>query len=241
MPEDNVVPFTMNRASLEIVERRAHIEGSAIVQSATALAVADAEGFLAAGELRKEVNTKDAILEKEFKPIKQAIDTAKKTVLEFERKAREPFITARGIIDGKIVTYQQEQRRVQQEREDALRRAAKKIEDDRRLREAELAVAAGATEEQALEILEQPSTAPPPSVPLDVPRVAGLSFRESWKARVTDFNALVAWSAMHPEMAASLLVPNETGINGLARSQKAALSIPGVEAYCEQVVSGTRS
>ena len=238
-PGGQLIPF--NEASLEIMERKARIDGTAVVQSANMLVVNDPGGYALAGELRKEVNEKDGVLEREFKPIKQAMDAAKKKILDFEKRAREPFQKAREIIDGKILTFRMAQEQIRREEEDRLRREAQRREDDRKMREAEAAVKEGATQAEALEIIERPSTAPAPVVPLDLPKIAGLSVRKAWKARVVNFPALLMFAAMHPEMAASLVVANEPGLNALARSQKEALAIDGVEAYVEEGVAGSRS
>lgn len=239
MSNGELIPF--NKESLEIIERKAFIEGSAVVQSASALVIADAPGFVAAGELRKEVNTKDGVLEREFKPIKQALDAAKARVIEFEKRARGPFQEARRIIDEKCVAWNKEQRRIQEEKEEQLRKDAQKIEDDRKQREAENAVSMGATQEQALAILERPSTVPTPVVESAVPKVAGLSFVERWDYELDDLNSLVMFAAMHPEMTAQLVQVNDVGCRALARSQKSALAIPGIHPVKKEGVSGSRT
>ena len=233
-----LIPF--NRESLEIIERKAHIEGSAIVQSATALVISDAPSFVAAGELRKEVNTKDGILEREFKPIKQALDAAKKRVIEFENRARGPFQEARRIIDGKCVDWNKEQKRIQEEEQDRQRKEAQKLEDDRKQREAEHAVKMGATQEQALAILEQPSSVPTPAIQSAVPKVSGMSFTERWDYELDSLTDLVMFAAMHPELTAQLIQVNDVGCRALARSQKDALAIPGIHAVKKEGVAGSR-
>ena len=238
MPEGKVIPF--NEASLEIIERRAHVEGSATVALARDLVITDAASYVAAGELRKEVNRRDKILEDEFKPIKQSLDQAKKKVLDFEKKAREPLGVARGIIDEKLVAFQKAQERIRQEQETKLREIAAKAEEDRRLAEAQALVDAGVPEEAALATLDAPSTMPAPSLPSSVPKVPGISFRETWGAEVLDLYALVCFAAMHPEMVASLVLPNGPGLNALARAQKGALNINGVRAVKGDGVSGSR-
>ncbi len=238
--ESNVIPFVMNRASLEIVEKRAHIEGSAIVALAREILVSDPASYVAASELRKEVNAKDKILGEQFEPIKKGIMDAHWLTCDFERKARGPYQEARTIINGKLVTWDDEQERIRKKEEARLREAAQKLEDDRRLREAEAAVAAGLPQESALAALETPSTMPMPSLPSSVPKVAGQSFRINWEAEVFDFPALLMFAAMHPEMAASLVVANQVGLNSLARSQKEALNVPGVRPVGKKIVSGSR-
>lgn len=234
-----IIPFAPD-FDREAIERRAAVEGSVVVGSARALIINNPAAYVEAGELRKEVNVKDAALETAFKVQKQAIDAAKKTVLEFEKRVREPFQLAREIIDDKLLVYSREQERLRREEEEKLRKLAEKLDEERRLSEAEALVAAGVPEEAALSVLDQPSTMPAPSIPSAVPKVAGLSMRETWRAEVVDAVALVQFAAMHPEMMPSLVLPNGPGLNALARSQKGALSIPGVRAVREEAVSGSR-
>jgi hypothetical protein len=241
MPEtDNVLPFTVNQQSLEIVEKRAKLESSAVMQLATELVVKDNETYLAAGELRREINVKDGVLEREFKAVKQSIDASKRTVLSFESKARTPFAEALKVVDGKLKLYRDEQEEKRRAEEERLRAAAKKLEDDRRLREAEEAIKGGATEEEALQVLEQPSTMPAPSLPALVPKLPGTAFVERWRAEITNLHDLVLHVGMHAELL-NLIEPNMPALNQMARAQKGALSIPGVRAVAEESVSGKRN
>ena len=82
--------------------------------------------------------------------------------------------------------------------------------------------------QQAQELAAEPVTTPAVSVGSYVPKVAGITQRGSYTARVTDLKKLVAWVAKHPKDI-NLLRVNEPALNALARSQKENLKIPGVQ------------
>jgi hypothetical protein len=68
------------------------------------------------------------------------------------------------------------------------------------------------------------------------PKVSGIAGRTTWKAEVKDKGALVKYVAEHPEWL-SLLDVNMQALNGLARSQKGSLALPGVEAVEEHSIA----
>lgn len=119
--------------------------------------------------------------------------------------------------------------------------------------EAEAAAAAGDVE-LASAIAEQAAEAPPPppepepvmpelvepTLPLEQPKVAGVSVRKNYKARVTNMLELVKHVAAHPEFI-NLLELNQSSADKLAKSLEEKLSsvIPGLAA--ENAASVTRS
>ena len=66
--------------------------------------------------------------------------------------------------------------------------------------------------------------------------IAGVWTRPNWRAEVNDKLALIRYVATHPEWV-HLVDANESALNGLAKSQREALAIPGVRAVEEQVRS----
>jgi hypothetical protein len=71
------------------------------------------------------------------------------------------------------------------------------------------------------------------------PRVEGVSFRDNWRAEVTDKVAFVAAIAARPDLV-NLVDPNVAALNHLARAYKGALDIAGVRVWCEQIVAASR-
>ncbi|QYY30271.1 hypothetical protein K2O51_23150 [Cupriavidus pinatubonensis] len=95
---------------------------------------------------------------------------------------------------------------------------------------------AGANEARSLELSAELVTAAPAPVATSAPKVAGLSTRQNWKARLTDKMALIRFVAEHPEHQ-HLLDVNQSALNQLAKAQKDAMRLPGVEAYPDAVMS----
>lgn len=67
-------------------------------------------------------------------------------------------------------------------------------------------------------------------------KVSGISTSKSWKARITDKEALVKHIADHPELLDWVEI-KMTGVNGMAKALKQNMRIPGVEAYPDISVS----
>lgn len=131
----------------------------------------------------------------------------------------------------------------------------RKEAEDTRLEEAAAAEARGDTE-TAERLIAAPVAAPtvtarPVFVPVapapPKPAAAGVSFRDSWTAEVVDLLVLVKavagkcptcrCTAPHPGQPVTLLAPNQAALNGLARSLKGALAIPGVRAVNERIAA----
>jgi membrane protein involved in colicin uptake len=67
-------------------------------------------------------------------------------------------------------------------------------------------------------------------------KVSGISTSKSWKARVTNKQALIQHIAAHPELLDWVEI-KMTGLNGMAKALKQNMQIPGVEAYPDVSVS----
>lgn len=102
--------------------------------------------------------------------------------------------------------------------------------------QAEQTAAAGHAEAEAIAVAAEMVVAAPVPIATAAPKVAGLSTRQNWKARCTDKMALIRFVAEHPEHQ-HLLEVNQTGINQLAKAQKDAMRLPGVESYPDAVMS----
>ena len=103
------------------------------------------------------------------------------------------------------------------------------------LAEAEAAEKAG-DNELAAEIIERPIevATPAPAQPETLGRVAGVSSRKIYRAEVADLGALLKYAASAPSNY-SLVEPNTSALNALARQYKEHLSIPGVRVVTEIV------
>jgi hypothetical protein len=88
------------------------------------------------------------------------------------------------------------------------------------------------------------AAAPAPAVPVapvvlePEQKIKGAAFQEKWSAQVVDMAELIRAIA-DGQAPISLVKVDQTALNGLARSLKSALSIPGVQATCEQTMRAT--
>lgn len=229
---------------------------------AAALTITTPDSYVSAGELLKGIKALRAKIAETFEPhIKRAFEAHRALVAE-RRAAEDPLTSAEAVIKGKLVAYDTEQERLRREEEARQRAEAKRIEEIRQIEEAaelerqsreRTAQAATVDDEIERQIVEQeaaelqqqaeatiaqPVEAPIVFVPKFTPKVAGISYRETWSAQVTDPMALVRHVAAHPEHA-NLLTPNTVALNQMARSLQKSMAIPGVKAVAtKQVASG---
>lgn len=148
-----------------------------------------------------------------FKPLKQSADAAKKALLDAEKSLLGPATEAETIIKGKLATFASE--------EEARRKAA-----------AELAAKAVSDAPAMAAVL------PFSSGPV---KVAGVSFRETWRAEVTDLGAFLVWVAADLKNRSGYVLPNPDALGAWAKATKGAFPIPGVEAVSENIVAAGRS
>jgi hypothetical protein len=202
-----------------------------------------------------------------FQQLKAPLADLRARILEKEREALEPVRRVVQALSAKLLEWRETEARARRE-EEARRRAeaeARAAEERARqlaaLEEARKATASR-IEKKALKVTAASLAAaplvaqPPPPVP-PAPQLAGVYERESWKAEVVDFPALVVAAAVPvlrqiatemsltavdravitaflddvaSEGTATLdtLQPNQSRLNGLATECRADLPVPGV-------------
>lgn len=182
--------------------------------------------------------------------LEQAESTLKGAMLTYDREQQRKADEARRAAEK---AAREERERIEAEARNVARKA--KEEADRIAKEAadaaaagdaakaeELqhqataAVEAGAAEAQSIALAAELVTAAPVPVATAAPKVSGLSTRQNWKARLIDKMALIQFIAAHPEHQ-HLIDVNQSAINQLAKAQKDAMNLPGVEAYPDAVMS----
>lgn len=202
-------------------------EALTVPEKARALKIVDNETYVMAGNmlveikgLRKQINdTFDPIVKKAYEAHKEA--KAQKT------KVEAPLAEAEGIIKPALSAWNMEQERIRRQAELAAQEAARKAEEERRLKEAESLEKQG-DQKGVEEVLSAPIEVAPVIVQKTVPKVQGISFTERWKFQIVDASKIPR----------EYLVPDEIKIGQVVRALKGATSIPGVKAYSESGVSG---
>lgn len=154
---------------------------------------------------------------------------------EAERVAREERLRIENEAREAARVAQEEADRIAKEAAEAAAAgdAAKAAELQQQAHET---AAAGAAQAETIAMEAEMVTVAPVPVATAAPKVAGLSTRHNWKARLTDKMALIRFIAEHPEHQ-HLLDVNQSSLNQLAKAQKDAMKLPGVEAYTDAVMS----
>lgn len=236
--------------------------GMALAAKIPLLAITDAESFALAVEDRAEIKRRLNRIGEVMDPICAAAHTTWKTAVAKRDGLRAPFVEADKAYSRAMGLYEQEQERQRREAEAAAQRERARLEaeerarigaeqarltkeaEDQRITEAAAAEARGDTE-TAERLIRAPIMAPvaaprpvfvPVVPPTPTPKAPGVSFRDNWTAVVDDLSALVK-AVAEDKAAITLLQANQTALNGLARSLKQALTIPGVRAVNERIAA----
>lgn len=217
-------------AALQLIERpdttELSTESSVMLVEAKAFEISDDATYNRAcvqmnlcADLRKEIVSK-------FTEPKKRAHEAHAALCKWEKDELTPVDAAEREWKRKISNYRAEQERIRLEEQRRLEAEAKKREEDRLLAEA-LEAENDGDAAAAEEIISAPVLPPPARLAPAVPKTAGVTFRETWSARVVNPMALIRYVAAHPECV-NYLTPNITALNQVARAQKSAARIDGV-------------
>jgi hypothetical protein len=215
---------------------------------ARALAVQDADSYVAAGALLLGIKTLSQKADATFDPNIKLWNDGHKAAIAMKAEIKAPLLDAERIIKAGLVSYDQEQQRIQRAEQ------ARQDEIARQEREAAALAHAAALETEgtlygdtamvadAHALIDETLNAPPPPValvPKATPKVAGVSMRTDWSATCTDLLALVRYVAQHPEHV-NLIQFNQTAGTQMARAQRERMHVPGVRAVPTQRVAAGR-
>ena len=226
------------------------------------IAIMDAQSFRLAVEDRAEIKRRLARIDELMQPICDTAYKAWKTAVGKRDGLKAPFGEADKSYSRAMGAWEQEQQRQRRAAEEAAQRERERLEAEERTRVAaeqarlqreaedrQLAEAAAAEQrgdaEAAARLIGAPVEVPtvaarPVFVPVapvaPPPAAAGVSFRDTWTAVVDDFSALVKAVAAD-QAPITVLQANQTALNGLARSLKAALKLSGVRAVRERIAA----
>jgi len=171
-----------------------------------------------------------------WKPLTGAAwDAYKKIQIKF-KEGDEPLEAAEHSVKRAIRAWDDEQIRLEQERQRKAQEEAEKQAEEERLRAAIVAEQSGATETEVSAIVDAPVVVVAEPVAPSYQRTSGISRRSNWKAKVTDLHALVKAAAKDKNLLA-YLEANQTALNNRAKADQKTLNIPGVVAYDDAIVS----
>ena len=211
---------------MELDTTQLNQETSSIVAEAQAMEIKNDATYVSSGEGLKKIKTVRKRITDFIGPMKKSTHEAWKKVVASEKGLLAPLDTAEGIIKRKMVSWDQEQEKSRRDEQRRLDEEARKLAEEEQLKEAEAAEARGDNEE-ADEILNAEVEVAPVILPEATPKVAGISKRKNWKARVVN-------AAQVPEEYKTVDLQK---LNAVARATKGTLKIPGVEIYCEESIA----
>ncbi len=174
---------------------------------------------------------------------KRKADAARKALVDERDKMEAPLVEAEAIVKRSLLAWEQAQEAARMAEEQRLQEAAQKQAEAVQLAAAadleRQATATGDDEmlAEAHSILSQPIEAPVVSVKTFVPRVSGVTYRDSWKAHPQIDVKALAGAVASGAVPVTFLQPNLTAINQFARATEGAQPVPGVKFYNDRVVS----
>ena len=210
-------------------------EYSALVARANTIIVTDVETHAVAKEGMKELKGATKKIHERLDPIVSTANGLHKSLTRLLADVLAPIDAAYRVLDGRAQDYESAERAKAEAKGRELQEQARKAEEERQLMDAIAAEESG-DRKQAEAILAETPSVPVVTVTPALAKVSGESSRTNWKAEVFDKAALIKYVAAHAEWI-GLLDANGPGLTALARSQRAALAIPGVRAVTEQVRS----
>jgi hypothetical protein len=210
-----------------------------LAEQAKALKITDqasyglaAERLLAVADLRREIVAHHAA-------IKRAAHEAWQQVIAAEKRLLDPVAEAERIYKARISSFETEQRRLEAEARLKAEAKARRAAEEERERELEQAEAEGATGEEIAAMINEPLVVAPPRVEPAFQQAKGVTTAMNWKGQVTSLETLV--KAIAADKAnISLVMPNETAINQMARATHGSLQVPGIRFYSQSTVRAGR-
>ena len=197
-----------------------------IVEQSQKMAIVDQSSYELAMALWKTVKVAISSIEGERKQLKDPVIEAGKRIDGKAKAAKQPFETAKTLLEDKIRKYQDEQQHKQKVEQERLLNEAQVRQDDRALESAQVALDGG-NGHVADAIIDSPG--PPSNVETastGFERIAGGPRAKNPKAECYDMKALVKFASDN-DWALGLLKVNESALNQQAKSQGDHFSIPG--------------
>lgn len=222
---------------MNTTEQELQATGEALAVQAGTLMVTDQPSFELAGAMLQTVKGYRNRVGEILDPIIKKAHETHRQALEAKKKLEEPAVRAELAIKGALTAYEQEQARLRRQAEVLAEKERARLEEEARLQAALEAEARG-DRKVAEKILEAPHPpAPvftPPAILPAAPKAEGVSFRDQYRAEVTDLILLVKAVAAG-EAPIGMLLPNLPMLNQMARALKEELRIPGVRVIADRV------
>ena len=198
-----------------------------------AASVVDEASYRGAAEFLKQIKAGQKRVEEVFGSVVKKAHEAWKSTVALRKQLDAPLEDAESMVKASMSAWFVESERKRKDEQ-------RKLEEEARKREEDARIAASASLEKmgnraaAEAVLAQEKAVAP--VILPKAQAAGVSMRETWSAEVVSIKEL-AKAVAEGRADESLLLPNMTALNGMARALKGALALPGVKAVSRSVVA----
>ena len=197
------------------------------IQKSNEITVITSDDYISASEFLKTLKLLQTKITAFIRPLVESAYKNWKLIKKKENTLLNPVINAENTIKLAMRKFQQEQERKRREEEIRLAELARK-EAERLQKRAEKASKKGQAEKaEALQQQALETEMMKPIVQSEVPKVAGIGSRESWKFRIVDIDLIPR----------EFMTPNLQRIGEVARTTKGTLKIPGIKFYKEDIIT----
>lgn len=215
--------------------------------AAAAIVIKTDEEYTGVAERLKVITAFKRKVQDFFSPHKKRASDAHRALCDDEKKVLRPAEADESRLKTALVTFTTERERVRRAEESRLRELQRQEEETRRINAAAaLETEAHATGDLAMqEEADALIDAPIPMMPVQAetpaaPKVDGISFRDVYRAEVTNLKALLEAAIKDPQWL-GLVKVDQSAIDGMARALKERLAIPGVRLVVDKIpVTRTR-
>lgn len=204
-----------------------------VVEQANQIRVTE-QTFNSASGFLKQIKVAQKRINDHFDPLIGSAHQTHKLLCAKKKEVELPLKQAEFGIKSKIGVYLQEQKQERLVEEARLREIQHKLEDERKIQQAEMAEAVG---ENGLadQILEEPINTPATVIPR-VARHEGISTSKTWHIEVTDLRALIV-AVAEGKAPTAFLLPNEKALRQQAVSLHGEFKCLGIRVYSRTGVS----
>lgn len=205
-------------------------------EKATALKVVDATTYTEAGHLLTGVKALRKEVAETFGPICKKTDAAHKEAVKTRKTVDGPLISAEAILKSSMNQYNEDQENKREAEQRRLDAEARRREEDRRL-----SAAADLEDEGNSVEAERVFNTPAPVVAVVAapvaPKVAGVSTRKTWKARVVDKQTALEYVVANFAVFGHLVDFDSAKLDRMARDMDGQIPIEAIETYQERGIS----
>lgn len=217
-------------------------KSSSLATQALEIMVTDTDTQTLAADMLITVAAMATEIESTFKPMKEAAYKAHRVICQQETNLRAPLLSAELALKSQIAGYVTEQNRIASSAEEAARKEQRRIAEvqaqaasvDQAIDQA-IDLEARGNPEAAAAVLASPApVAPayiaPAAVQPNIAATRGVTTRQDWDFRITDFNLIPR----------EYMLINETAIRAAGKNTQGRIKITGVEFFPKTIVATSR-